>query len=284
MNSHLLVSDARHFRVEYQINPYMRMTEQPDTEAAEAEHQDILEAHIALGRRIEYLPSAPGCPDMVYTANAALVRGNRAVLGRLPIQRRGESPHFRTWLCANGFDVVDAPFPFSGQGDALPCGDLLLAGYGQRTDRRTHRFLAEYLDYDVVPLRTVGPQWYDLDLAVAILRPPDTVAYCPQALDMVSRRTIRSLGLDLIEVAPCEAEQFALNLVSDGRAVTMTRGAPRFAAALRARGLQVLELSTTQLRKGGGGVRCTSLSLDNPVSIEPVVASGTASAFHRTPV
>jgi N-dimethylarginine dimethylaminohydrolase len=281
MNSHLLVSDTRHFRIEYHINPYMRMTEQPDPEAAEAEHRDIVNAHIALGRRIEYLPSVPGCPDMVYTANAALVRGNRAVLGRLPVQRQGESPYFRAWLCAHDVDVLVAPFPFSGQGDALPCGDLLLAGFGQRTDRRMHSILADYLDYDVVPLRTVAPQWYDLDLAVAIIRQPDTIAYCPQALDMVSRRTIRSLGLDLIEVAPREAKQFALNLVSDGRAVTMTRGAPRFAASLRARGLQVLELSTTQLRKGGGGVRCTSLTLDNPVPVEPVTASGAAPDFRR---
>lgn len=284
MNSHLLVSDTRHFRIEYQINPYMRMTEQPHPEAAKAEHRDIVDAHIAVGRRIEYLPSVPWCPDMVYTANAALVRGNRAVLGRLPTQRKCERPYFRAWLGAHGFDVVDAPFPFSGQGDALPCGDLLLAGYGQRTDRRMHGFLAQHLDYDVVSLRTVGPQWYDLDLAVAIIRQPDTVAYCPQALDMVSRRTIRSLGLDLIEVTPCEAEQFALNLVSDGRAVTMTRGAPQFAAALRARGLQVLELSTTQLRKGGGGVRCTSLTLDNPVSIESAAVSEIVSDFCRTPV
>jgi N-dimethylarginine dimethylaminohydrolase len=284
MNSHLLVSDTRHFRIEYRINPYMRMAEQPNPEAAQAEHREIVAAHIALGRRIEYVPSAPGCPDMVYTANAGLVRGNRAVLGRLPAQRRGEIPHFRRWLCVHGFDVVDAPFPFSGQGDALPCGNLLLAGHGQRTDRRTLGFLAEYFNYDVVPLRTVAPQWYDLDLAVAVLRQPDTVAYCPQALDTVSGRTIRSLGLDLIEVAPREAEQFALNLVSDGRAVTMTHGAPRFAAALRAKGLQVLELSTTQLRKGGGGVRCTSLTLDNPVSIEPAAVSGTASDRRHTPV
>ncbi len=49
-----------------------------------------------------------------------------------------------------------------------------------------------------------------------------------------------------------------------GTTVTMTRGAPRLAAALRDRGLHVVELDTTQLAKGGGGVRCTALTLDNP--------------------
>lgn len=262
MNKHLLMSDARHFAVEYQINPYMRTCDQPDWEAAQTEHKAIVDAHLGLGRSVEYVSSVPGCPDMVYTANAALVRGRRAVLGRPPKERYRERRHFRSWLCAQGFEVVDAPFPFSGQGDALACGDLLLTGYGQRTDRRMHRFLACHLGYEVVSLRTVGPQWYDIDLVLAVIRPPDVVAYYPQALDAASLKAIRSLGLDLIEVAPDEAARFALNLVSDGCAVTMTEGAPQFAAVLRGRGLEVVELSTTELRKGGGGVRCTSLTLD----------------------
>jgi N-dimethylarginine dimethylaminohydrolase len=279
MNRHLLVSDTRHFRIEYRINPYMRISDQPNGEAARVEHQDIVAAHTALGRRIEHIPSAPECPDMVYTANAALVRANDAVLARPPVQRYSERPHFRSWLCSRGFEVHDPPFPFSGQGDALPCGDLLLAGYGQRTDRRMHRYLARHLGYEVVPLRTLGPQWYDLDLVVAIIRAPDTVAYCPQALDTVSRSTIRSLGLDLIEVTITEAARFALNLVSDGRAVTMTRGAPRLAATLRSRGFEVVELPTTQLGKGGGGVRCTSLTLDNP---EPGDTADVAEVLRRS--
>jgi N-dimethylarginine dimethylaminohydrolase len=264
MNRHLLVSDTQHFRIEYQINPYMRRSDQPDSATARAEHRDIVAAHIALGRCVEYIPSAAGCPDMVYTANAALICGGQAVLARPPAQRYRERRHFRSWLRRRGFEVLDPPFPFSGQGDALPCGDLLLAGHGQRTDRRMHRYLARHLGYEVVPLRTIGPRWYDLDLVVAIIRAPDTVAYCPQALDAASRSAMRSLGLDLIEVTTDEAAKFALNLVGDGRSVTMTRGAPRLAATLRSRGFEVVELSTSQLRKGGGGVRCTSLTLDNP--------------------
>jgi hypothetical protein len=38
----------------------MRLTEQPDAEAAAPEHRDIVNAHLALGRRIECLPSVPG--------------------------------------------------------------------------------------------------------------------------------------------------------------------------------------------------------------------------------
>ena len=264
MNTELLVSDAAHFRIDYEINPYMHTDVQPDPAAATAEHEAIVAAHLAAGRRVEYVASAPECPDMVFTANAAVVRGDRAVLGFPPPERKAEVSYFQEWLEGRGYDVLEAPYPFSGQGDALACGDLLLAGYGQRTDQRMHAVLADALGYDVIPLRTVGPRWYDLDLAVAVVDAPHTLAYCPQALDEPSRGSLRALGLELIEVGLDEAARLALNLISDGRTVTMTRGAPRLAATLRERGLHVVELDTTQLAKGGGGVRCTALTLDNP--------------------
>ncbi|MFI7490407.1 dimethylarginine dimethylaminohydrolase family protein [Micromonospora echinaurantiaca] len=269
MNKVLLVSDAAYFRVDYEINPYMHTEVQPDHTAAVVEHLNIVVAHRAAGRRIEYVASAPECPDMVFTANAAVVRGNRAVLGAPPPERKAELPYFQEWLIEHDYDIVEAPYPFSGQGDALACGDLLLTGYGQRTDRRMHSILARALDYEVVPLRTVSPRWYDLDLAVAVVEPGRTLAYCPEALDEQSRRRLRGLGMELIEVAVEEATRFALNLISDGTTVTMTKGAPRLAAELRTRGLEVVELDTTELAKGGGGVRCTALTLDNPLPARP---------------
>ncbi|HEY3478005.1 MAG TPA: arginine deiminase-related protein, partial [Streptomyces sp.] len=233
-------------------------------DAALTEHENIVEAHLAAGRKVEFVDADPACPDMTYTANAAVVRGNRAVLATLPPERAAETPHHRTWLADNGFEVAETRYAFSGQGDALACGSYLLAAHGQRTDVRAFRTLARHLDYEIVSLRTTSPRWYDLDLAVAVIDPGAALAYNPQALDAPSLRTLRGLGMELIEVAPEEAAAFALNLISDGRTVTMTSGAPRLAADLRAAGLTVTELDTTQLRKGGGGIRCTALTLDNP--------------------
>jgi N-dimethylarginine dimethylaminohydrolase len=268
MNTELLASDARHFQVDYEINPYMNVQVQPCRVAAVAEHEAIVAAHLAAGRTVEYLPSAPECPDMVFTANAALVRGDRAVLGSPPRERKAEVPYFQEWLIGRGYEVVEAPYAFSGQGDALAIGNLLLAGYGQRTDQRMHAVLGRELGYEVVPLQTVSPRWYDLDLAVAV-GGPDLLAYCPQALDAPSRGRLRGLGLDLIEVSLDEGARFALNLISDGTTVTMTREAPRLASALRERGLQVVVLDTRELAKGGGGIRCTALTLDNPPAARP---------------
>ncbi|UOZ02766.1 dimethylarginine dimethylaminohydrolase family protein [Amycolatopsis sp. WQ 127309] len=260
----LLMCAADYFRIDYEINPYMHVGVQPDVAAAVAEHDRIVAAHLAAGRKVEFVDADPGCPDMTYTANAAVVRGDRAVLATLPPERAAETPHHRAWLEENGFDVAETPYAFSGQGDALACGDLLLSAHGQRTDFRALDTLSRHLGYEVVALRTTSPQWYDLDLAVAVIHPGRVLAYNPQALDAPSLRTLRGLGMDLIEVAPDEAAAFALNLISDGRTVTMTSGAPRLAADLRSLGLTVVQLDTTELRKGGGGIRCTALTLDNP--------------------
>ncbi|MEH0626479.1 hypothetical protein [Streptomyces stelliscabiei] len=80
-------------------------------------------------------------------------------------------PYFAEWLADRGFEVIEAPYAFSGQGDALAYGDRLLTAYGQRTDERMLRVLARELDYEVVPLRTAGCRWYDLDLAVGVIAP-----------------------------------------------------------------------------------------------------------------
>lgn len=268
MHQHLLVSDTRHFRVEDEINPYMDRARQPDPAAARAEHDALVAAHTAAGRTVERVASAPGEPDMVFTANAAVVRGDRAVLGRPPRARAGEIAHVRSWLAGRGIACEDAPCAFSGQGDALALrDDLLLAASGRRTDPRMLDVLAERLGHEVVALRTTSPKFYDLDLAVGVPDPDGLLAWCPEALDEASRCRVRGLrrrGFELVEVDLAEARAFALNLVGDGRHVTMTRGAPRLAAALRAHGLAVTELPTEQLARSGGGVRCTALTLDVP--------------------
>ncbi|MGX1516430.1 dimethylarginine dimethylaminohydrolase family protein [Streptomyces collinus] len=262
MNRDLLMCDTAYFRVDYVINPYMDVTVQPDLIRARREHEAIAETHRTTGRTVRRIPSAPECPDMVYTANMAFVASGLAVLGVPPVERSAEIPYVRSWLKDHQFEVLDCPYEFSGQGDALVCGRHLFVGHGQRTDRRVPGLLGELYGFDVVPLQVSSERWYDLDLAVGVIG-SDTVACCPEALDRPSMAALRSLDVDVIEVSVDEAARFALNLISDGRTVTMTRGAPELAAKVRERGMAVVELDTDELRKGGGGVRCTALTLDN---------------------
>jgi N-dimethylarginine dimethylaminohydrolase len=58
-------------------------------------------------------------------------------------------------------------------------------------------------------------------------------------------------------------QAYALNLVSTGETVIMNSGAPNFQAALEVRGLRTKALELPELKKGGGSIRCSTLTLDN---------------------
>ena len=85
-----------------------------------------------LGVEISLLTPAPGLPDLVFTANAALIYQRRAILSHFRhSQRRGEEPLCAAWLKQHEFTVEKLPEDrfFEGAGDALFCGETLIAGY-----------------------------------------------------------------------------------------------------------------------------------------------------------
>lgn len=262
-NRELLMCRPDFFRIEYQINPYMDLLKQPDHEKLIAEYESIVNAHRTAGRTVHFVEAVDGHPDMTYTANQALVRGKKAVLANLPKERAGEVPFVKSWLVANDYEVVECPYLFSGQGDALPTGTgAVIKGRGWRSDPKSDDFIAEFLGYRVISVQTIGPEWYDDDLTIGVLR-PGLLAVCLDALDKPSqKRLLNNSELEVIPVSLEEAKNAACNLVSDGTTVILPEGAPNLSSKLEAAGLKVVEKSVKQLWTGGGAVRCTSLALD----------------------
>ena len=264
-----------------ELNPYSLSTNQPDLAQAARDHAAIKAALVAAGVHVIQVAAPENCQDGVYTANWALCRGTTAVMSYLPNMRRHEQPFAEKYLAEQGFEIVAAPYRFSGQGDALPCGNLLFCGSTYRTDPLMHPFLSDQLGYQVIGLQTVpllddknqpvinavtgwpDSFFYDIDLAIAVLS-PNLIAWCPDAFSTGSRAKIAALTIDKIEVSYEEATKgFACNLVSTGQVVIMSAHAPQLKAAIEARGLVVVTPEITELAKGGGFVRCSSLTLDN---------------------
>ena len=287
INTTVLMSDALHFSAEQAINPYYD-TSSVDVSLATQEHQSIMQALAGAGVKIISVPSPTNSQDGVYTANWALVRGDMAILARLPKVRRAEEDYAETVLTQLGKKVVRAPegLKFSGQGDALACGNYLFCGQGYRSDEAAQKFAAETLDYERIQLQTIPELdttgnpvinnvsgwadsfFYDIDLALSIIKAPtDTekglIAYCPDAFMPASRELLAQFNdVDKIEVSIDEAQQaFASNLVSTGETVIMSAHAPELKAALETRGLKVITPEISELAKGGGYIRCTTLTL-----------------------
>ena len=287
INRTVLMSDALNFSAEQAINPYYTDSHTV-TAVAQAEHDSIREAFESAGIEVILVPSPTTSQDGVYCANWALVRGNKAILARLPDVRKSEEEWARLQLTNLGLKVIDAPegLKFSGQGDALACGDYLFCGNGYRSDEAAQIFAAETLGYTRIQLQTI-PQldgngvpvinaisgwadsfFYDIDLALSIIKAPTEtekglIAYCPEAFTEESQNFLSSFtNVDKITISLHEAQHaFACNLVSTGESVIMSAHAPLFAEELRKRGLNVITPEVSELAKGGGYIRCTSLSL-----------------------
>jgi N-dimethylarginine dimethylaminohydrolase len=284
------MSGAEAFDDAQAINAFMDSGLNVDVAEAVAEHTRLKDTLEGLGVQVVKVPAPLDLQDGVYTANWAIVRGDKAVLSSLPPSRQGEQLYAKAALETHGKTVYEVPrgLKFSGQGDALPCGNYLFCGSGYRTDPEVHAFLAEMLDYEVIrvqtvpltdehgqPLRNAVSGWpdsyfYDLDLALSVLKAPsDTekglIGWCPEAFLPESQQKLREFdGVDKIEVSLEEArDAFACNLISTGQTVIMSGRAPRFQAEIEQRGLEVITLSMPELAKGGGFIRCTTLTLDN---------------------
>jgi N-dimethylarginine dimethylaminohydrolase len=287
LNQLLIMSDTAHFSNLQQINPYYHQ-ESIDPIRASEEHQEIYRSFIDAGIRVIRANSPIGSQDGVYTANWALVRGKKAVMSRLPDARKSEEAHAKNFLQQLGIETIEVPsgHHFSGQGDALACGDLLLAGQGYRSAPEAQQFAADTLGYRLVQLQTVpkldehlmptinkSTGWpesyfYDIDLALAVIKAPrdganGLIAYCPEAFDEASIAKIEQLeNIDKITIDLDEAMYgFAANLVSTGEKVIMSARAPKLAAKLAQLGLEIITPNITELSKGGGYIRCVSLTI-----------------------
>ena len=286
-NHTVLMSDANNFSIDQPINPYYG-AESLDKDRAISEHTAIREALESVGVEVLTTPSPADSQDGVYVANWGLVRGDVAVIARLPNVRKAEEAVAVRVLTDMGKTIVRIPehLKFSGQGDALPCGRFLFCGQGYRSDPEAQEIAAAATGLERIQLQTVPKRddsgepvinatsgwadsfYYDIDLAIAIIREPSgatpgVIAYCAEAFDEASQQTLKSLeGFEKILVSEDEATHaFATNLFSTGKAVVMSAHAPVLKAELEARGFIVVCPEVSELSKGGGYIRCTTLTL-----------------------
>ncbi|HLK56465.1 MAG TPA: arginine deiminase-related protein [Chthonomonadaceae bacterium] len=259
----LLMCAPTAYALKYEINPWMKMENAPDVALAARQWQELYRVLTEeVGAHVLLVEQASDCPDMVFTANAGLVRGRYALLSnfRHP-QRQVEEPHFRAWFEANGFKVQlpSVGCKFEGEGDALFAGDMLLAGYLKRSDICAHRWLSDTLAVPVLSLELIDDRWYHLDTCLFSLS-PDTIVYYPGAFDPYARVVIAN-NFNTLEVNAEEALRFACNAVVLGNNVVLPAGCPQLTRQLEERGYTVHAVDLSEFLKAGGAAKCLTLFL-----------------------
>jgi N-dimethylarginine dimethylaminohydrolase len=260
----ILMCPPDHYGIYYEINPWMNTARQADHAVAATQWNGLRHQIESAGAQVSLLEPVEGLPDLVFTANAALIFGQRALVSRFRHpQRQGEAPHNRRWFGDHGFEVIDVPLglSFEGAGDALFCGDTLFAGYRMRSDATGHQAVGRLLGVRVIPVELVEPRYYHLDTCFCPLAPGVAIWY-PAAFDRYGQQAIREHVPQLVEVEQAEAERFACNAVVIGRRVITNSGCDNLHAALAERGYEPVAAPLDEFVKAGGSAKCLTLRLD----------------------
>jgi len=267
----LLMCRPQHFAVAYTINPWMdpRSWAQHDcalTLKSQKEWARLQRTLIRLGAQIELVTAVPELPDLVFTANAAVVLNGVVLLARFRhAERAGEEPHFETAfrkLQACGFVNAICKLPdgivLEGAGDCVwdATRSLFWMGYGPRSDAAARDPVAETFDTDVVALELVDPRFYHMDTALVPLSGGD-VMYVPEAFSAGGLAAIRDrVEADRrIELAIEDSVRFAANAVCIGNVVVLSACSDDLRRRLQERGYRVVATPLDSFLRSGGSCR-----------------------------
>ena len=281
-----LMCPPRHFAVTYSINPWMDPKAWADsggTLAATASRQwaALKRALASAGARIETVEPAPGLPDLVFTANAAVVLDGKALLARFRHpERSGEQPVFAAAfqaLARRGLigEVSEMPqgIALEGAGDCIydRHRTLFWMGCGFRSDPAAAAMVERTFGVECVPLTLADPSFYHLDTAFCAL-PCGGVIYFPDAFtaDALAAIHARVAPEDRISLDRADAARFAANAVCFGGTVVLSSCTDDLRRALEGRGYVVVKTPLHAFLHSGGSACCLTLRLDHGAAAAPV--------------
>ena len=265
--SRLLVCPPDYFSIDYEINPWMRKVNGVNPEAAVGQWRRLMEVlEHEVGAVLERMTPVRGLPDLVFTANAGVVVGRKAVPSRFRYpERQREEAHFEGWFRDHGYEILtlESDIHFEGAGDLLGFPDGWFGGYRQRSDIRAFPILSEMFDREILPLELVDDRFYHLDTCFCPLSGGELLYY-PAAFDQYAQSAIAERIADTRRLAVPEGEalKFACNAVCVGKHVVLPSGCPETMKWLDVRGYRPYEVPLEEFMKSGGSAKCLTLALD----------------------
>ncbi len=257
-----------YFGVQYVINPWMEGQLHHTDGTLALTQWSRLQQLIARDGEVLLMPPVDQLPDLVFTANAALIYQKKAVLSSFRCQeRRPEEQHFKNWLESQGFQILTMPpgVFFEGAGDALLDRQqtLLWFGFGFRSDLGAAELVGQALGIEVQPLRLCDPRFYHLDTCFCPLT-GGHLLYYEGAFDDAGRSAIetRVSASKRLAISEGDAIQFACNAVNVGSHVILNGAGQGTVNWLTERGFSVDITGLGEFMKAGGAAKCLSLRLD----------------------
>ena len=274
----ILMCRPKHFAVTYAINPWMdpagwAADGRSLTASARLEWERLHHALLGLGATVELLPPVPDLPDLVFTANAAVVMDRKALLARFRhAERRREQPYFERAfreLKARGYIDSVVPLPeglvLEGAGDCVwdATRGLFWMGHGPRSALAAREVVEQTFGRETVALELADPRFYHMDTALSALSKGE-VMYFPGAFTAAGLAEIRTrvAPRQRIELDEEDAVRLAANAVCLGDAIVLSECSIGLRRRLEARGYRVVSTPLTSFLRSGGSAFCLTLRLD----------------------
>lgn len=263
----ILMCAPDYFGVDYIINPWMENQVGRATPSRARSQWENLRGNLAAHAEIALIAPTPGLPDMVFTANAGLAIGERAVVSEFRSkERRPEAGLFRDWFEAQGYAIAHWParVPFEGAGDALfdHARDIVWCGHGWRSGAEAPRHLERIFSRPTIALKLVDPRFYHLDTCFCPLS-GGWLMYYPAAFDVASREAIRAIvpAKKRIDVCERDALSFACNAVEIAGRIYLNACSDDLRARLVDAGFTPVVTPLSEFMKAGGAAKCLTLQL-----------------------
>lgn len=261
----ILMCRPSFYGIEYEINPWMDLDKKVDHKTAVNQWENLYKTILSCGGKVDLVEPQPGCPDMVFTANAGLLYQNKIILSHFKHkERQSEQKYFQHWFNTTGYEIVNPDIDvnpyFEGAGDALTAGNQLFAGYGFRTQREFYEN-ANYLDHSkIIYCELADPYFYHLDTCFCPINDNLAIWY-PNAFTKESQERMKK-HINLIPVIEDEARRFACNAVVLGQHIVLPTDCPEITKTLEEQGYIVHACEMNEFLKAGGACKCLTLRLD----------------------
>lgn len=252
-----------YYDIEYEINPWMNKTIKAEHLKASIQWNQLYDAIKHCDVEVELVESQKGLPDMVFTANAGLVKDGKVLLSdfRYP-ERQGEKHYFKQWFIKAGYQLVDKSLDstdlcFEGEGDALFSNNLLFVGYGIRSDKAYYENVKSLGVEEIIYCELVDPYFYHLDTCFCPLNETHGI-WWPKAFTPNSQQIMQK-QLQLFALPENEAKKFACNAVVIKETVIIPAGCPVTESHLKTLGYKVISCEMSEFIKAGGACKCLTL-------------------------
>lgn len=254
----ILMCEPSHFEVSYKINPWMQIGS-VNKKLAGKQWQDLVKIYEDLKIEVEIVEQKKGLPDMVFTADQGIIKGQNLLLSNFRYeQRQKETDTYSKWFEEKGYLVNRLPenVSFEGGGESLWFGNKLLVGTGFRGRPEISRNIKEiWPEVEIISLQLIDPYFYHLDTCLFVLN-RETIFYYPSAFSDLSQIVLKQITPNLIEISKKEACNFAANSTVTDHHVVMQKGNLEFLGELGRLGYVGVETDVSEFMKAGGGIHC----------------------------